>query len=370
MFDAVAFTQQLVALPSCDPPGGELLVAQAVQAQLQALDIPAELDEFLPGRANVVGRVAGRGSKPALVLSAHLDTVPVGAQAWSFPPFSGDLVDGRIRGRGASDMKSAVAAFIATADRINRLAEPLAGDVILAFTAGESANCLGARRLVAQGFQREIGAFLCGEPSSLDIIVAEKAILWLEVRAAGQLGHVSGSGGVNAIDIMAAFLSRLGALQLDLPSHPLLSEPTINVGRITGGSAVNVTPDLCIAEVDIRFGPAIAVDTVLDQLRSIVPERITLHVTDFKPAVEAAPDSPFVQLCAQAVEAKLQRRPAIKGVSYYSDAAILLDGIKVPFAILGPGDLGMSGQTDETASAKAIADVVDIYTGIVQSWLS
>ena len=81
-------------------------------------------------------------------MSAHLDTVPVGEMPWSFDPFAGDIVDGRIRGRGASDMKSAVAAFVAAADRLNRRPAPLAGDVILAFTAGESANCLGARHLV------------------------------------------------------------------------------------------------------------------------------------------------------------------------------------------------------------------------------
>lgn len=369
-FDPVGFTSALVAIPSSDPPGGELAVAQVVERALRDLGIECELDEFLPGRANVIGRVRGRGTKPPLVMSAHLDTVPIGAQPWSFDPFAGDVVDGRLRGRGASDMKSAVATFIAAAHRIAQRDTPLAGDIILAFTAGESANCLGARRLVEQGFQSEIGAFLCGEPSTLDIIVVEKAILWLEARAKGEMGHVSGAAGVSAITVMGELLNRLKDLTLDLPAHPLLTPPSVNVGRIQGGSAVNVTPDSCTADVDVRFGPGIALEDVMAQLHTITPERIEWRITDFKPAVEEKPDSAFVAACAQAIRDVTGRNPEIKGVSYYSDGAVLLEGLDVPFAIVGPGDLGMSGQADESADIGRIRDVVDIYVAIAETWLA
>ncbi len=370
MLDPIAFLQKLVAIPSCDPPGGELAVAEAVHRQLLDMGIESQLDEFLPGRANVIGLLPGRGEKAPLMFSAHLDTVPVGDRPWAFPPFAGDVVEGRVRGRGATDMKSAVVTFMAAAERLSQRATPLAGDVILAFTAGESANCLGARRMVEQGYQSRIGAFLCGEPSTLDLIVAEKAVLWLEARAEGQIGHVSGAAGINAISLMADFLNRLNGFTLDLPAHPLLSAPTVNVGRIAGGSAVNVTADLCTAEIDVRFGPGATVEEVLDQIGTILPDRLSLRVMDFKPAVEEAPDSPFALLCARAIAARTGRAPEVKGVSYYSDGAVLLDGIKAPFAIVGPGDLGMSGQINETASVKNILDVVDIYVQIAEEWLA
>lgn len=368
--DPVALAADLIRIPSCDPPGGELAVAQAVASTLATLGIPATLDEFLPGRANVLARIPGRGEKPPLVLSAHLDTVPTGDRPWAFDPFVGDIVNGRLRGRGASDMKSALACFIAAAQRINQRESPLAGDLILAFTAGESANCLGARRLVEQGFQREIGAFLCGEPSTLDLIVVEKAILWLEAEAIGSMGHVSGDAGINAINLMIDFLADLRRVRLDLPAHPLLTPPSITVGRINGGTAVNITPDRCTAEIDVRFGPGIAVDDVLAQITPVVPDRINLRITDFKPAVEEPPASPFVTVCADAVAAVTGRTPDVRGVSYYSDAAILLDGIDVPFAILGPGDLGMSGQYDEGARADLLHAAVDIYVRIAEEWLA
>jgi len=370
MIDPVQLTADLVRIPSSDPPGGELAVAQVVARFLRQNGIPTELDEFLPGRANVIARIAGRGEKPALVMSAHLDTVPVGEMPWSFDPFAGDIVDGRIRGRGASDMKSAVAAFVAAADRLNRRPALLAGDVILAFTAGESANCLGARHLVKQGFQKEIGAFLCGEPSTLDLILVEKAILWLKAEARGEMGHVSGARGVNAIEVMADAIHALRGLVLDLPGHPLLSPPSVSVGRIQGGTAVNVTPDRCTAKIDVRFGPGIDPVAAISQIAAVLPPRVSLRVTDFKPAVEERPDSPFIATCAAAVTARTGQMPAIRGVSYYSDGAILLNGITAPFAILGPGDLGMSGQPDETASADAIRACTDIYVKIAEDWLA
>lgn len=369
MFNVVSFLQKLISIESCDPPGQELHIAKCVHQQLLALGIHSELDEFLPGRANVLGRIKGRGEKKPLVFSAHLDTVPIGKQPWSFLPFSGDIVDGHIRGRGASDMKGAVAAFVAAAAEIAQRPEPLAADIVLAFTAGESSNCLGARRFVAQGLQNEIGAFLCGEPSTLDIIAVEKAILWLEAKAVGMIGHVSGSMGQNAILMMSEFLLGLQNIKLDVPSHPLLSPPSINVGAISGGSAINVTPDECRAEIDVRFGPGIAVEQVMHQLELVMPPGITLTISDFKPAVEEDPASDFIQVCAQAIKCETGHPPTIKGVSYYSDGAILLDGIKAPFAILGPGYLGMSGQANEVIKLDNLHAAVRIYRSIAENWL-
>lgn len=368
MFDAAEFAAKIVRIPSCDPPGGELAVARKVAEALAFLGIEHELEEFAPGRANVVARVRGTGRIKPLVFSAHMDTVPIGDTPWRFDPFAGDIVDGRVRGRGSSDMKGALAAFIAAADILSRRRTPLACDVILAFTAGESANCLGARRLVARGFQSEIGAFLCGEPSSLDLVVVEKAILWLRAEARGRLGHVSGDRGVNAIDLMVEFLAELRGLDLDLERHPLLTPPSVHVGTISGGAAVNVTPDRCSADIDIRFGLGIDHEAVVERVRDIAPDGVLITLLDFKPAVEEAPDSAFARSCAAAIETVTARRPDILGVSYYSDGAILLDGVDAPFAIIGPGDLGMSGQYDEMVSVDRIRAAIDIYVEIAERW--
>ncbi len=368
-FDPAALLGELIRIPSSDPPGGELAVAQRLHREMQRIGIDAELDEFQPGRANLIGRIKGTGAKPPLVFSSHMDTVPAGDQPWDFDPLAGDIVDGHVRGRGASDMKSALVAFLGAAEVLLAHPAPMAGDVILAFTAGESADCLGARRLVEQGFQSEIGAFLCGEPSSLDIIVAEKAILWLEAIATGEIGHVSGAPGVNAIEVMAGFLPRLKTIRVDAPPHPLLSPPTINVGQIEGGTAIAVTPARCRATIDVRFGPGGDPARITDQIRAVAPERVEIRRIDFKAAVDEPPDSAFVAACKAATQTETGRPPEILGVSYYSDGAILLDGLDVPFAILGPGTLGMSGQLNETIPSQNIATAARIYARIAQDWL-
>jgi len=369
-FDPVGFLQKVVSIDSCDPPGGEVEIARLVHEQLLALGVESELDEFLPGRANVLGRVRGSGEKAALVLSSHMDTVPVGTVPWKRPAFSGAIDGGRLYGRGSTDMKSALASMIAAAGSLARKSDLLKGDVILAFTAGESANLLGARRFVEQGLQKEIGAFLCGEPSDLDIIIVEKAALWLRATATGRLGHVSGDAGINAIDLIREFLGRLNRLSIDCPAHPLLDGPTIRVGRIEGGSAVNLTPDRCIADFDIRLPPGVDHDSILRQVEGIAPGDVTIEILDFKPAVESPPDERFVTLCAEVCARHRAEPPAIKGVSYYSDGTVLLDGLSVPFAIIGPGELGLSGQPDESVSIENVLRAVDIYEDVALAWLS
>ncbi|MDW9646213.1 M20/M25/M40 family metallo-hydrolase [Sinorhizobium meliloti] len=369
-FDPIGFLQKVVSIDSCDPPGGELEIARLVHEQLLTLGVASELDEFLPGRANVLGRIRGTGEKSAIVLSSHMDTVPVGTVSWKRPPFSGEIDGGRLYGRGATDMKGALVSMIGAAGSLAKKAHQLKGDVILAFTAGESANLLGARRFIEQGLKDEIGAFLCGEPSGLDVIIVEKAALWLRATATGRLGHVSGAAGINAIDVTHEFLGRLKGVELDCPPHPFLDEPTIRVGRIEGGSAVNLTPDHCIVDFDIRLPPGVDHLRIVRQIEGIAPENVRISILDFKPAVESLPDDDFVQLCSEVCTRHRGESPAIKGVSYYSDGTVLLEGLSVPFAIIGPGELGLSGQPDESVSIDNVLKAVNIYEDVALAWLS
>ena len=368
-FDPIKFAADLIKLESCDPPGGELNVARLVSATLKELGIENKLDEFEPGRANVIGTVPGQDKVEPLIFSAHLDTLPIGTQNWNFAPFAAVQSDGKLYGRGASDMKSAVAAFVAAANIIKHRSSPLSGDLILAFTAGESANCLGARKLVEQGFQSKIGAFLCGEPSNLDIVIVEKAALWLELECIGEIGHISGNSGTNAIELMTDFINDLRNFQLDTPQHSLLSQDSINIGLISGGKAVNLTPDKCIAEIDVRFGPGIAVENIIDQITEFANQRVSIQKLDYKPALEVKSDSAFAQCCHDVATQCIGKMPTFKGVSYYSDGAILLNGLDSPFAIIGPGEIGMSGQSDEYVLVENILKATEIYSKIAENWL-
>ena len=360
----------LVSIDTADPPGGEIEAARYIAGVLEKAGLDYEIDEFEHRRANVLARVKGQGTKPPLVFSAHIDTVPVGRQPWTTTPFSATISNGRMYGRGSADMKSGLAAMLVSAIDLSRGTEALSGDLILAFTAGESSNCLGARRLVQKGSLADAGALLVSEPSSMGIIVAEMAVLWLRITARGRLGHVSGYSGVNAIDAMSDFIQSLRSAQLPHSNHPLLPAQTIRIGTISGGSAVNVTPDHCEAEVDVRLHPSVDPSEVIRILTAVAGPNIEIEVSDFKPAVETAPDHPFVVECMSALEAATSAPPAPEGVAYYSDATIYTAAHRTPFAIIGPGERGMSGQVDESVELAQVGRAVSVYSNIARRWLS
>lgn len=358
---------KLVSIESCDPPGREIDVARYLEDELSHAGISVEVDEFAPGRANVLARLPGTGSKPPLVFSAHLDTVPVGTTGWTVEPFGAKIIDGRLYGRGASDMKSGVVAMTAALLDLAASKTQLAGDLVLAFSAGESSNCLGAKRFVDRETFANAGAILVSEPSSLNLIIAEMGVLWLRVTAWGRTGHISGDPGVSAIDKMASFVMQLQSIALPCPPHPLLPNPTIRVGTIRGGTAINVTPDQCSVDIDVRLRAGSTPQEIVHLLAST---GMTVDILDFKPSVETAVDHPFTRACFDACAIESPQKPTVSGVAYYSDATIYTAAYGTPFVIVGPGELGMSGQPDEFVEVANVHRAIQIYKRLAVDWLS
>jgi succinyl-diaminopimelate desuccinylase len=375
MSETTALLARLIGIETCDPPGGEIEIARLVRGYLDDHGIDAELDEFAPGRANVVARLKGDGGRPGLIFSAHFDTVPVGAQPWSHGPFAAEVVGGRLYGRGASDMKSGMAAMIRAAVALRQSNAALAGDLILAFSAGESSNCLGAKRMVARGDLKGAGHFLVSEPTSLGILIAEKGALWLRLIAHGRGGHASAAEGSalesrSAITRMMAALQTLESLRFDIADHPLLGAPSLAVGTIRGGSVVNLTPDRCEAEIDLRLLPGQDPKGVIASIAEHVGDDIEIETIDYKPPVETAPQDPFVGACVEACRAVGGHAPVPAGVSYYSDATVICPALDLPMVILGPGELGMSGQTDEYVELAKLEEAVPIFERVARTMLA
>src|SRR5438445_746259 len=137
--------------------------ARALAATLQRDGIAADLLPHAPGRASLAGRLTGRGERAGLILTGHLDVVGPGERAWRHDPFEGAVADGRVYGRGTADMKGALAAMVVAARALRRAAVPLAGDLILAFTAGEEVDSLGAEALAKARLLDGADAMIVGE---------------------------------------------------------------------------------------------------------------------------------------------------------------------------------------------------------------
>ena len=374
MSETLELLTRLIAIDTCDPPGGEMEIASLVHGYLREHGLASELDVFLPGRANVVSRLRGDGSQPGLIFSAHFDTVPPGAQPWKHGPFSAHKENGRLYGRGATDMKSGMAAMITAAVNLAQQDITLGGDLILAFSAGESSNCLGAKRMVENGDLEGAGYFLVSEPTSLGMLIAEKGALWLRLVAHGKGGHASASEGAStgsqsAITRMIHALSGLETFDFGVADHALLGAPSVAVGTIHGGTVVNLTPDRCQAEIDLRLLPGQEPQAVIDALALHLGDDIEIEQIDFKPPVETAVDHPFVTACIEACARVTGDPPVPGGVSYYSDATVICPALDLPMVILGPGELGMSGQTDEYVEIEKLERAVPIFEQVARTML-
>jgi len=367
--ELLSFLQALVRFPTEDPPGREIELARFLHDTLAGWGLVAELDEFAPGRANVIARLNG-GEAPGLAFSAHTDTMPVGTREWTHPPFAAEVVDGKVYGRGTADMKGGLAAMAFAAKRLHDAGVSLKGPLVLAFSAGESSSCLGAKRMVAVDALHDVGALLISEPSTLGVVIAEMGALWLRVAASGTAGHASAGGaGDNAILKILAAGERLRGLKLEGEQHPLLGGPTLRINTIAGGSAINLTPDHAELGVDIRYPPGMEGEAIRARVAAALGEGVAVTVIDDKPPVAVAPGHPLVAACLAACRDVLGSVPEPGGVSYFSDATVLSTKLGLPRVIVGPGALGMSGARDEYVTVERLVGACEIYMRVALGWL-
>lgn len=368
----VKLLQKVIQFETTNPPGNEIELANWLAEFFREAGLAPELLEYAGNRANLIFRIKGSGSRPGLIISAHMDTVPAGEVPWTFPPFSGTLHEGRIYGRGAADMKGGLAAMSEAVAILARADAKLSGDVILAFTYDETHGLRGAKELVDGGYLDGAGAILISEPSTLDVFVAEKGALWLKCTARGKTAHTSMPHlGRNAIFEMTRFLSQLETeFSFGEVEHHLLGGPTLTVGTIKGGVTINVLPDKCEAEIDIRLVPGQDYLEIVNEVSTLAGEHIDVEIIDWKEPVESDPDSEVVQLALEAVEeiTGLPRSP--KGVSYYTDGAIIANRLKIPMVNIGPADTGMTHQPDENVEAARLTEAVKIYLLLIVRYLA
>ena len=217
-----------------------------------------ELVPFGEGRAQLLARIGGQADRLPLGFTGHLDTVPLGAPPWSVDPFAGDIKDGKLYGRGSSDMKSGVAAFVAACiTQAGRLAAT--PGVLLVITAGEETGCTGAAALAAtDGAIGAVGALVVAEPTGNKPLVGHKGALWLEAETKGITAHGSmPEKGVNAIYKAARAVAALEVFDFNVARHDVLGGPTLNVGTIQGGINMDSVPDRAAIGIDIRTIPAL-----------------------------------------------------------------------------------------------------------------
>jgi len=360
---ALDLALELVRLDTVNPPGNESVAAELVSGRLKAAGFDIAVHEHAPGRPNLIARLPGADAdRPALCMTGHLDVVPLGGAPWSGEPF-GELRDGRLVGRGSSDMKGGVAAIVVAAERVAAHGRGEAG-LELVFTAAEETGCEGARWLADAGVLGRAGAVLVAEPTGAVPLVAHKGVLFATATTEGVSAHGSAPHlGRNAIYPLARAVATYADLSFDVPTHPLLGDPTLNVGTIAGGSGINLVPDRAEAQIDVRTVPGLTGAAVLEALRAAADPEVTVEPwIDLAPVV-TDPDDPWVRSVFEVSPAEPD------AASYFTDAAALTPAYgNPPTVIWGPGEAAQAHQTDEWADAAKIDAAADDFTEVARRW--
>lgn len=368
--DPVALTQELVRYNTVNPPGQERACAEHLGRVLEQAGFAVSYHPLAPDRPNLIARIGGSPAKPPLCLSGHTDTVPLGSKPWSFDPFCGEIADGKLLGRGSSDMKSGLAAIVSAAAGLAQQLEGTPG-LVLVITAGEEHCCKGAKALAnTPAVLGSAGAMLIAEPTSNRPLVGHKGVFWFEAEAQGVTAHASmPERGKNAIYEAARAIARLEQFHFGVEPHPVLGPPTLNVGWIKGGININSVPDEARFGVDIRLIPGIDLPHLRASVQAMLGSNIIMHPVDEEPPVWTDPKHEWVQEVFAVVEEFTGKTAGIGGAPYFTDASALSATYgHPPVVILGPGEAEQAHQTDEFCYTAKIEEAAAVFSEIIRRW--
>ncbi|MGI5920962.1 MAG: M20 family metallopeptidase [Syntrophomonadaceae bacterium] len=377
--EAVKFLQKILQYDTTNPPGNEKALAQYIADTLENFGIKSHLDMLADQRANVVGCLPGSGERKTLLFNGHLDVVPAGEQEWRHPPFGGQIDEGKIYGRGASDMKGGLAAMVMAAGLVARAGVSLKGDLLITATAGEETDSIGARDLVERGYLQNVDAALIGEPSNLKLFSASKGALWLEFKTVGKTAHGSmPDQGCNAILQMNDLVNELNQYVFTGPEHPMLGQSTINIATIHGGVKTNVVPDGCTLTVDIRTVPGESHDKIIADIEAIIARlagknqdfRASLTIMNNRPPVETDVTCAAMEHARQAAVQVLGKELLPGGVNFYTDGSVFAPLLGIPVVLFGPGDEKLAHQPDEYVEIDKYIDAIKFYVAFILNHLA
>lgn len=351
--------------PTLVPGGaGEREIADYIAASLGAPLIHIERFEPQPGRVSVLATLKGQGGGRSLMLNAHADTVGVEGME---EPFSGVIRDGKLYGRGAYDMKGSLAACMAALKALAAHGTPLGGDVMVAAVADEEYGSLGTADMITHV---KPDAAIVTEPTSLQVCLAHKGYVWVEVETIGRAAHGSRFElGIDANMRMGRFLAELDELERELRArtpHPLVGPPSLHAAILQGGEGLSTYAASSKLQIERRTIPGETEAQVVRELREIA-DRLAAADPTFRATVrsyfarepfEVDRGAGIVQAVSRAARKVLGREPNYMGDTPWMDAALLATA-GVETVVFGPQGTGAHAAV-EWVDVESVAQVAQI----------
>ncbi len=390
--ELVELTRELVRIPSVvrpdDPSATESAVADYVQGWFVKEGFDVEVHEVAPGRPNVLAVLGEKGPGKSLLLEGHTDVVTEGDPAqWSHPPFGAELVDGRIYGRGAADMKSGLAAAMVAAAAFKRRGTRLGGRLVVGALVDEEADMIGARHLCGVPLGRELDAAIICEPEENELCLEQRGVVWARVTVRGRMAHgAMPEAGVNPITGVGALLREVPALEKRLRRlcakskflKPPTVTPTIVRAPLFGVPQSNVIPGAAHATLDIRLTPGPDEDAIAAEIEAACRraaaacDGLTIEwrpANGYRPATRVEKDEALVKAMMKGVRQATGRAPRFGGVPGSTDGTILRTTLGIPIVTCGPGNRLIPHQVDEYVEVAELVDAARIYVASALNYL-
>jgi len=397
---------EMVKIPSENPPGDMSEIASFIRNLLENHGITVESYEPTEGKINLIAKI-GEG-RPSLILNGHMDVVPAGdATRWDFPPYSGEIKEGKIFGRGATDMKGGLSSIISAFIMVSDIFESLPGTLTLAIVPDEETGAeYGARWLVENRKVQGDACLIGGAPMD-GCLIGEKGLCQLRLKSTGTPAHGSlPILGDNAIEkLVKTFpvihsierqeirvpkeLSKIIKISKDFYKESMkarnvtdeskldaiakcLDHNTVNIGLIKGGSKINVVPESCVAEVDIRISAGISPHEIKRQIECLLKEANKMDIECELLSDSEANYTPITERIYKLLNQSAKKivgtelRPIF--VSGATDARFFrLHGI--PTIDYGPGDLLLCHAYNEYVSIENIVKTTKVISGTIIDFL-
>ena len=400
----VQFIQSLVQMPSL--PGQEHAVQGLIAEELRRLGLEVDIvpsrfeelrhhpafndDGFDPDtRVNVVGRWRGTGQtgSRSLILNGHVDVVAPGDPAlWSAAPWSGEVRDGKLYGRGACDMKAGVATGLFALATLRRLGFQPAGDILMESVIGEESGGVGTLTTIVKGYTGD--ACLVLEPTGLDLCPLQSGALTFRLTVPGKAAHAAmRQHGVSAIEKFALLhqtllrleANRHAAYHTDLYDDPRYVAP-ISLGTINGGEWHSTVPERVVAEGRVGVFPGESIAEARQALEMTISRAAQADswLRDHPPTVEwfegqfeagaTDPSHPFIQTLSAAHTTVLGRPPRLRGVPYGADLRLFTNHARIPAVLYGAGDVSLAHGVDEYITLADVVTATKVVALIVTEW--
>ena len=373
MQELITLLQDLVKIPSVC--GNEEEIGSFIGKWLRRNELPVQIVNVKPNRSNVVTLLKASRPGPRIMLNGHMDTVGVG-RGWTRDPFGGTVEDGRMYGRGTTDMKAGLACILWAAAECKQQGLPRKGELMVTAVVDEEAVDLGTFALVQQGFTKGLDFAMVAESTELQVVTAHRGRTVIEVTVHGRAAHSHWPDhGVNAIEKASILVNAL--TQLRGPLHSRMGYSTVNTLKIEGGQdEVMLVPDECRLVIDRCLVPGFDSRDALEEMKQLISKvgidaeaHFVTRETPFCEPFELLEGDQYVQLITETAMKVLGAKPSIGYHEGPCDSCILVNQGKIPTIEFGPSG-GRLHESDEYVEVDSVRKTAEVYLEILRRMLS